>query len=182
MKTTDLKNEYLDYAVAVAKGQKYIGPRDVTGKLMYLATKFSTNTIKWTAILVDNKIGLWFDVEKNQWVANKQGIPYEQRGDTPGVAVCKCFVAYKLGDSVDIGDCPQGSPILEVEKVWSNPYCGISHLGGLGDMRRASIATYDEFTILQRVTKGCGFSTVDTLFTTVEEAKSAGEEWVRTGD
>jgi hypothetical protein len=65
---------------------------------------------------------------------------------------------------------------------WSKPYCGLSHFGNLSDFRRVTVTEYkteyENFYILHRITKGCGFHSVDSKYKTVDEAKEAGERWV----
>ena len=66
---------------------------------------------------------------------------------------------------------------------WSRPYHGLSHLGGFGDQRRASVDVrcgFVELALWCR-TWGPAFSTQTRLFTgehAEELAKRAGEDWV----
>ena len=43
-------------------------------------------------------IGLWKDI--GTWIANKQGIAYEVKGDTPLISAMRCHVLCKLGEDV----------------------------------------------------------------------------------
>jgi hypothetical protein len=64
-------------------------------------------------------------------------------------------------------------------KAWTRPYCGVSHLGDLRDLRRATVATYGDMTTLTlwcRATKPTQryFHGANSL----KMAQGAGEDWV----
>lgn len=64
---------------------------------------------------------------------------------------------------------------------WSEPNCGVTHLGQVGDLRRASIQEYGSFATLLKWFKGCGFNPLTQDFDTVDEAKRAGDAWIKNG-
>jgi hypothetical protein len=64
---------------------------------------------------------------------------------------------------------------------WSKPYYGISHYGRLRDIRRATVNDLGSVALLKKFRLGCGFTSIDETFATVEEAKAAGEKWVAGG-
>lgn len=61
---------------------------------------------------------------------------------------------------------------------WTTPYCGLSYLGTLKDIRRASIDDRGEVVFLKKWWKGCGFSPHEVRFQDIESAKIAGKSWV----
>ena len=65
---------------------------------------------------------------------------------------------------------------------WTTPYCGITHLGELKARRRASVADLGTCAELTYWFQGCGFSPAQSVFADVEDAKRAGERWIRTGE
>lgn len=63
-------------------------------------------------------------------------------------------------------------------KSWSRPYHGIMHYGAMGDQRRATInIVTDDFIVLKLWVKGGGFNPAKNEFSSVEDAKAAGEVW-----
>lgn len=62
------------------------------------------------------------------------------------------------------------------ERMWSKPYCGVSHLGEIADLRWATITQWDSFVELTRWLKGS--RPIESTFDTLAEAKAAGEGWV----
>ena len=62
---------------------------------------------------------------------------------------------------------------------WSIPYHGLSHLGPRGGQLRASIQVLvNGSVILSKWWRGCGFSPLVEVFTSIDGAKAAGEAWV----
>lgn len=67
-------------------------------------------------------------------------------------------------------------------QAWSPLYLDyITHLGKVGDYRRASVNCTGKMWQLSKWYKGCGFNPETVSFTTIEEAKQAGEDWVEFG-
>ena len=67
--------------------------------------------------------------------------------------------------------------------TWTKPYCGVMHLGEIGDRRRATIFTVGDNTWfeLHLWYAGCGFNPIQQHLDTLEEAKSEGERWIKEG-
>lgn len=64
---------------------------------------------------------------------------------------------------------------------WTKPFYGLTHCGKLEDYRRASVDDNGDSATLTKWYKGCGFSPYTEEFSTVEDAKKAGEAWIRNG-
>lgn len=61
---------------------------------------------------------------------------------------------------------------------WTKPYCGVTHLGELGDLVRVTVEDHGSFATLFKFRRGiAGAEQGD--FKTVDEAKRAGEAWLR---
>jgi len=96
MKTNDLTDAALDWAVAKCEGAVYHGPA---------WTKPSTDWAQGGPIIEREKL----DVEclSNDWHArhpkNAGGlIRYHGYGPTPLIAAMRCYVASQLGDDIDV--------------------------------------------------------------------------------
>lgn len=117
MKTSELTGAALDWAVAkcvgiplVFKGRKW--PTDGAGKrcgpfvasLCWDSYSPSTNWLHGGPIIEREKISL--TPFPNYWEAQGAGVHYRddalQTGDNPLVAAMRCYVASKLGDTIDI--------------------------------------------------------------------------------
>ena len=68
-----------------------------------------------------------------------------------------------------------------IKDAWTAPYYGISHLGKLSDLRRASVTDYGDSAELTNWWRGCGFSPEHAWFDSVDAAKAAGEQWIAKG-
>ena len=111
MKTSELTGVALDWAVAKCEGLLALGWEDDMG---LLKITFSTGeaeyyapSIKWAQggpIIEREKMRLMHTEElgKNPWSAILAGAHYAEFGPTPLVAAMRCYVASKLGDTVDI--------------------------------------------------------------------------------
>lgn len=67
--------------------------------------------------------------------------------------------------------------------TWTKPHCGVQHLGKLGDMRWATVSTYESgFAVLTAWSRGTPITQVPEIqLDSTEEAQRAGERWVREG-
>jgi hypothetical protein len=102
MKTNELKDQALDWAVARCEGG--------VGKNQLLGAWYapSTNWAQGGPIIEREKIDV--SVQFYGWVAHhgkyrgkEMNQPYyTQKADTPLIAAMRCFVASKLGDDIDI--------------------------------------------------------------------------------
>ena len=110
MKTSELTGCALDWAVAKCEGaspdtlESYIdGMREADDG------NYSTNWAQGGPIIEREKIAVRFEPEchwlfappKATWLANYNGVG-EWHGPTPLIAAMRCYVASKLGDTVDI--------------------------------------------------------------------------------
>jgi len=120
VKTTELTDTALDYAVAIAKGipreelrlPRYKGDslfrytRDEDGNLdgCYVTGPDLIFSRKWEAGgPIIHKEGLGFyQANATKWWAHLPGQEYTHEGPTPLIAAMRCYVASKLGDEVDI--------------------------------------------------------------------------------
>jgi hypothetical protein len=105
MKTSDLIGAALDWAVAKAQGSKCIGPKSQAGKYLYVAMRPSTDWAQGGPIIERERIQL--TPCRNYWEANgSDGELYHsdtfQTGNTPLIAAMRCYVAGKLGDTIDV--------------------------------------------------------------------------------
>jgi len=100
IKTSELTGAALDWAVAKCEGIDY-GKDDVRFRGAY-ARKYSTDWAQAGSIIEREKIGLFFDRAcGNRWRADHITAPY-QIAQTPLIAAMRCYVASKLGDTVEI--------------------------------------------------------------------------------
>lgn len=65
--------------------------------------------------------------------------------------------------------------------TWTKPYCDTTHLGTLGAVRWATVTDYGSLAELTKWFQGCGLSPNGATYDTVEQAKAAGEAWVKNG-
>jgi hypothetical protein len=108
MKTSELTGAALDWAVAKCEGLLAYGYKDDAGLLLItLSTgevEYFKPTLDWALVgpiieremieLVPQSPALWEAMYRNQH------IPHD--GPTPLIAAMRCYVASKLGDTVDI--------------------------------------------------------------------------------
>lgn len=63
---------------------------------------------------------------------------------------------------------------------WTKPYYGVQHLGEFGAQKNwATVTDRGEFAELTMWIAGCGFRPKHAMFDTAEQARAAGEEWLR---
>ena len=107
MKTAELIGSALDWAVAKCEGHD----ARVYGGVVYTTMHqrlgpechYSTDWFQGGPIVERERISVW--ARSNEWAAesfvcNQEG--HEQTGPTPLIAAMRCYVASKLGDTVDI--------------------------------------------------------------------------------
>lgn len=92
MKTSELTGAALDWAVAKAIGE--YKPVAVPS--------YSTDWAQGGPIIEREYIDTEYQLGDCVWVAMLQDNPYEQYGPTPLIAAMRCYVASKLGDTVEI--------------------------------------------------------------------------------
>jgi hypothetical protein len=102
IKTSELTGVALDWAVAKCEGLLAYGYKDDAGLLLItLSTgeaEYFIPTIKWAQggpIIEREGIALL-----PGWIAERPGL--NGQGDTPLIAAMRCYVASKLGDTVDV--------------------------------------------------------------------------------
>jgi hypothetical protein len=111
IKTSELTGAALDWAVA--KCQRYEAHLyiETNGKLCFQSRHWSPST-DWKQggpIIEREKIAVRFEPEcywlfappEATWLANYNGVG-EWHGPTPLIAAMRCYVASKLGDTVDV--------------------------------------------------------------------------------
>ena len=103
MKTSELTGPALDWAVAKCEGVAFdIAPDG------YYTYKPSTNWLHGGPII--EREGITVECHGEQWLAFKLGVDYYAEGSpdefpcgpTPLVAAMRCYVASRLGDTIDI--------------------------------------------------------------------------------
>lgn len=110
MKTSELHGAALDWAVAKCLGHTPKVGRNPYGIGVILSHYDGPYSTEWQyggPVIERESIGLWHRQREHweattEWTANKQGIPFEQTGETPLIAAMRCFIASKLGDEVEI--------------------------------------------------------------------------------
>ena len=97
MKTSELKNLALDWAVARHEGVKIIVAQENWDW-------YSSSWEHGGPIIEREAIQLTPDEYRGTWTAytTKKGEPYEGTGATPLIAAMRCYVASKVGDNIDI--------------------------------------------------------------------------------
>ena len=131
MKTNELTGAALDWAVAKREGRfnedgdYWADPEGIWYFLT--ARKNASERLTWTNTSTDwaqggpiierEKIALTWYPDDKEWIAGvdfqhprfSNVIAYEEQyGPTPLIAAMRCFVAYKLGDEVDVPEELQG--------------------------------------------------------------------------
>lgn len=106
IKTSELTGAALDWAVAKCEGVEYLAQPEYDGiGKRYEPTNYSTNWSQGGPILERENIQLLIDTLGNHfavlWI---KGIGYGPRMDGPDplTAAMRCYVASKLGDTVDV--------------------------------------------------------------------------------
>jgi hypothetical protein len=108
IKTSELTGAALDWAVAKCEGIDY-GKDDVRFRGAY-ARKYSTDWAQAGVIIERESMGLWWATHYvdegveygNHWYAEDKNGDGVRTGPTPLVAAMRCYVASKLGDTVEI--------------------------------------------------------------------------------
>ena len=106
MRTNELEGAALDWAVAKCEGNDSEAARLFHVEGFY---QYSTDWAQGGPIIEREKIDLRFDGE---WIALMYGIDYDAPkmpdeypfGPTPLIAAMRCYVASKLGDTVEVPD------------------------------------------------------------------------------
>jgi hypothetical protein len=101
MKTSELTGAALDWAVCVAE---YGYGAD------YKTLRFSTNWAQGGPIIERENIEL--GRTQTEWRAQRVDFPCVAYGPTPLIAAMRCYVASKLGDTVNIPEELKGTVIL----------------------------------------------------------------------
>ena len=96
MKVSELTGAALDYAVGKAEGLSHF----LHGRVPY-----SSDWSQSGPIIERERIAIDGNAIVGQWMAtiyihNEE--PWEMRGPTPLIAAMRCYVASKLGDTVDV--------------------------------------------------------------------------------
>jgi hypothetical protein len=94
IKTSELKDAFLDWAVGKCEYMRHSLESDFCGRVGY-AWDYSTNWAKGGPIIEREGIALL-----PPQLAEMPG--YEGRGETLLIAAMRCYVASKLGDEVDV--------------------------------------------------------------------------------
>lgn len=117
IKTADLDHELLDWAVATARG--YTNLRQATVSMYYQALVMDPPRVEHGPVELHDLpfhndwalAGSIIEVEKicidysvHSWFAGPAGTMLMLEGRTPLVAAMRAFVAFKLGDTVDVPD------------------------------------------------------------------------------
>lgn len=111
VKTSELTNEAIDWAVAKCEGWKVSVDEFFKSQLANCKFSYSAVWAKGGPIIERERIGLWpSDSREGMWAARPDYKVYPERltpayGSTPLIAAMRCYVASKLGDTVDI---PEG--------------------------------------------------------------------------
>ena len=92
MKTSELKDLALDWAVAKCEPTQ-CNPDHYSP---------STDWSQGGPIIEREKIALAPDIHHTRWSATLRGEAYIYWAQTPLIAACRCYVASKLGDEVEI--------------------------------------------------------------------------------
>ncbi len=95
MKTSELTGVALDWAVTKCEGYDH----EVTEGDAWGMWGWATDWAQGGKIIEREHIALWS--EGYDWEAKQYG-QHESWGETPLIAVMRCYVASKLGDEVDI--------------------------------------------------------------------------------
>ncbi len=101
IKTSELTGAALDWAVAKCEG----APEYVLNKpwrASELIEPYSTDWSQGGPIIEREKITTCFDTCMPRWVGCDWDARLTEFGPTPLIAAMRCYVASKLGDSVDV--------------------------------------------------------------------------------
>ena len=117
VKAYDLTGGALDWAVAkfyLSRSSLFANP-DFVSQFVNNPTRrywcYSTETAFAIAMLQEYKISLVhvedddpYPIDDGPWSANIPGQEYGYTGPTPEIAICRCVVAYKLGEDIEVPD------------------------------------------------------------------------------
>lgn len=109
MKTSELTGAALDWAVAVCEGftdydpdtETMMPPRKGYGRVNFDEYSYSTDWAQGGPIIEREGMHLTCRLNKSYAMLN-MGYLVHEYGDTPLIAAMRCYVASKLGDTVDI--------------------------------------------------------------------------------
>ena len=115
VKSYDLTGGALDWAVATALGHTVIIDGNmwiVDSAVRYeVPSLYSEDAVETVRMLKEYKISLMhvedddpYPIDDGPWSANIPGQEYGYTGPTPEIAICRCVVAYKLGEDIEIPD------------------------------------------------------------------------------
>ena len=114
MKTSELTGTALDWAVAKCEGllaihggnlQIYRGQLKVHPSSLGTVYTPSTDWSQGGPIIEREKISINRETLANQWLACPYGTRTARSGPTPLIAAMRCYVASKMGDTVEV---PEG--------------------------------------------------------------------------
>jgi len=102
IKTSELKDAFLDWAVGKCEYMRHSLESDFCGLVGY-AWRYSTDWAKGGPIIEREGINI---IQSGSWFAemdaDHSGGVIHAEGDTPLIAAMRCYVASKLGDEVEI--------------------------------------------------------------------------------
>ncbi len=115
VKSYDLTGGALDWAVATALGHTVIIDGSMwivdSAERYEVPVLFSEDAVETVSMLKEYKISLMhveeddpYPIDDGPWSANIPGQEYGYTGPTPEIAICRCVVAYKLGEDIEIPD------------------------------------------------------------------------------
>ena len=111
MRTSELEGVYLDLAVAICEGLKEENYSEFLAHWQSsVGYRWSSSWIQGGCLIERERIQITpgWPGDEHKWVAIKYDHIFDknkdafQGGDTPLIAVMRCYVASKLGDKIDI--------------------------------------------------------------------------------
>jgi len=108
IKTQDLTGTALDWAVAIINYKLVYGVGYITcifsskGWVARDEHRYSTDWSQGGPIIEREDIAMWPDQEGGWFASTDQGKGMDYHGGTALIAAMRCFVASKLGDTIDI--------------------------------------------------------------------------------
>ena len=100
IKTSELKDAFLDWAVGKCEYMRHSLESDFCGRVGY-AWDYSTDWAKGGPIIEREGIDLK-RITDVLWDAHMNNVNFYEDGPTPLVAAMRCYVASKLGDTIEI--------------------------------------------------------------------------------
>jgi hypothetical protein len=102
IKTSELKDAFLDWAVGKCEYMRHSLESDFCGRVGY-AWDYSTDWAQGGPIIERECIDLQYQGgDVDVWAADIFGADCSVYGDTPLIAAMRCYVSSKLGDEVDV--------------------------------------------------------------------------------